>query len=285
MLGESADPRIRQVIAQKYETLSAEPRRRDSGCFQRTALVRALRGRATTDDIALLETALWTVEIIGRFDAASELRAAALVTLNDVDGTLACLHGARLLGDAHEMSGEPAVTAARLLRMCGQLLPLYSLVAGGSSTPEVRAECLRGLTGLPVSLVARLLEQYREEKDASVMVGLFDLVLGHPSRSTFAGFVASFLDRTQSIDLYRFVVSSVIASRDPVLIAVLRRADGPGENSPKGTVLREALGLMPTLTLQYALLLRTGTWLRQRSPGSGKPCRSMTGVPDSSSRT
>jgi hypothetical protein len=244
MLGESGDPRIRQVIAQKYEMLNAEPRRRDSGCFQRTALVRALRGRATTEDIAVLETALWTVEIIGRFDAASELRAAALVTLNDVDASLACFHGARLISDAHEMSGEPGVTAARLLAMREQLLPLYALVASGGGMPDVRAECLRGLTGLPVSLVTRLLEQYRDEKEATVVVGLFDLVLGHPSRSEFAGFVASFLDRTQSIDLYRFVVNSIVASRDPVLIDLLRRPDGPGETSPKGTVLREALGLM-----------------------------------------
>jgi hypothetical protein len=244
MLGESADPRIRRVIGQKYETLNADPRRRDSGCFQRTALVRALRGRATTDDITLLETALWTVEILGRFDAASELRAAALVTLNDVDGSLACFHGARLLSDAHEMSGEPAVTAARLLAMREQLLPLYALVASGGAMAEVRAECLRGLTALPVSLVQHLLEQYREEKEATVVVGLFDLVLGHSSRSAFAGFVASFLDRTQSIDLYRFVVNSIVASRDPVLIDLLRRPDGPGENSPKGTVLHEALGLM-----------------------------------------
>jgi hypothetical protein len=244
-LGDSADPRIRQVIAQKYETLNAEPRRRDSGCFQRTALVRALRGRATPDDVALLETALWTHEIIGRFDAASELRGAALVTLNDVDGGLASFHAVRLLSDAHEMSGEPAVTAARLLAMREQLLPLYGLVASGGGTPEVRAECLRGLTGLPVSLVTHLLEQYRDEKDSTVIVGLFDLVLGHPSRSEFAGFTASVLDRTQSIDLYRFVVNSIVASRDAVLIALLRRADGPAENSPKGTVLREALGLMP----------------------------------------
>jgi hypothetical protein len=245
MLGESGDPTIRQVIAQKYEALNAEPRRRDSGCFQRTALVRALRGRATTDDIPLLETALWTHEIIGRFDAASELRAAALVTLNDVDGPLACFHGTRLLSDAHEMSGEPAVTAARLLTMREQLLPLYGLVATGGGTAEVRAECLRGLIGLPASLVTHLLEQYRDEKDATVVVGLFDLLLGHLSRSAFAGFVASFLDGTRSIDLYRFVVNSIVASRDPVLIALRRRPDGPGENSPKGTVLREALGLMP----------------------------------------
>jgi hypothetical protein len=249
IVGDSADPRIRQVITEKYATLSAQPRRRDSGCFQRTALVRALRGRATSDDTALLETALWTHEIIGRFDAASELRGAALVTLNDVDGGLACFHGVRLLGDAHEMSGEPAVTAARLLAMREQLLPLYGLVASGGGTPEVRAECLRGLTTLPVSLVTRLLEQYHDEQDSTVMVGVFDLLLGHASRGAFAEFIASFLDRTTSIDLYRFVVNSIVVSRDPALSALLRRPDGPGENSPKGKVLREALALVTAPTL------------------------------------
>jgi hypothetical protein len=244
MLGESADPRIRQVIAQKYMTLSAEPRRRDSGCFQRTALVRALLGRATPDEIPLLETALWTHEISGRFDLASDLRAAALVTLNDVDDRLACFHAARLLSDAHEMSGEPAVTAARLLAQRDQLLPLYALVAQRGGAAEVLAESLRGLTNLPVSLVTRLLDTYKDEKDETVLVGLFDLLLGHPSRADFGGFIASFLDRTPSVDLYRFVVNSIVATRDPSLTAVLQRPDGPNENSPKGIVLREALDLI-----------------------------------------
>ena len=93
--------------------------------------------------------------------------------------------------------------------------------------------------------MTRLLEGYRDDKDATVMVGLFDLLLGHPSRSAFAGFIESFLDRTQSIDLYRFVVNSMVASRDPTLIALLRRPDEAGEHGPKGTVLREALRLMP----------------------------------------
>jgi hypothetical protein len=244
MLGDSDEPRIRQAITQKYSTLNAEPRRRDSGCFQRTALVRALRGRMTTDDIDLLETALWTREIIGRVDSANELRAAALGTLNEVDGALASFHAARLLSDAHEMSGEPALTAARLLATRDQLVPLYGLVASGGGTPDVRAECLRGLTTLPVSLVTRLFEQYHDEKDPTVLVGLVDLLLGHPSRSAFADFVTAYLDGAQSIDFYRFVVNSIVAGRDPTLIALLRRPDGPGENSPKGQVLREALGLI-----------------------------------------
>lgn len=243
MLGDISDPRIAAVIREKYEFISAEPRRRDSGCFQRMALVRALRGRATMDDVQLIERALWTQEIIGRFDAASDLRAAALITLNEVDGSLACFHAVRLLNDAHEMSGEPAVTAARLLAAREQFLALYQVVASGEGRAEVRAECLRGLTGLPVSLVLRLLDQFGEEKDETLLVGLFDLLLAHPSRASFTDFIGSFLGRTRSTDLYRFVVSSIVASRDPALIAILERPDGPSEDSPKGRVLREALAV------------------------------------------
>jgi hypothetical protein len=246
MLGDSEDARIRKVVAEKYAWLNAEPRRRDSGCFQRTALVRALRGRSAADDRPLLETALWTVEIIGRFDAASELRAAALVTLNEANPELACFHATRLLDDAHEMSGEPAVTAARLLASREQLLPLYGVAAAGGGRSEVLAECLRGLTGLPVSLVTRLMERYRQEKDETVLVGLVDLLLGHPDRASFADYLAGLLGRTQSIDLYRFMVNSIVATRDPALVAVVRLPDGPAADSPKGKVLAEALALLPT---------------------------------------
>lgn len=246
MFGESPDPRIRQVLSEKYHWLNAEPRRRDSGCFQRTALIRALRGRATADDIPLIEPALWTVEIIGRFDSASELRAAALVTLNEIDGRLAVFHAARLLNDAHEMSGQPAVTAARLLAGRDELLPLYGIAATGAGQAEVVAECLRGLTGLPRSLTVHLIDRYRQEKDETILLGLFDLVLGHPARSAFADFIAGFLRRTQSIELYRFVANSIVATRDETLVAILRDADGPAKDSPKGKILAEALALIPT---------------------------------------
>lgn len=245
LFGESADPRIQQTLREKYAWLSAEPRRRDSGCFQRCAVVRAMRGRATADDIAVLEQALWTVEIMGRFDSANELRAAALITLNEIDGHLASFHATRLLSDGHEMSGEPALTAARLLAYREELLPLYGMVVGGGGRSEVVAECLRGLTTLPDSLVVRLLDRYRQEKDETVVVGLFDLLLGHTSRGAYTQFIAEFLDKTQSLDLYRFVVNSIVATRDPTLLALLRREDGPAKDSSKGKVLAEALALMP----------------------------------------
>jgi len=243
MLGEAADPRIRQLLTQKYARLSGDPRRRDAGCFQRTALVRALRGRATHDDVALLEGALWTREFVGRDEVAGGLRSAALLTLAELDASLAGFHAVRLLGDAHPMSGEPAVTAARLIASQGQLLPLYGLLTMGDATSEVRAESLRGLVGLPASILGRLLEEHRRAKDETVLVGLFDLLLAHSARAEFTDFVASFLDSTQSIDLYRFVVSSIVATRDPQLIALLTRSEGPAESSPKGKVLSEALAV------------------------------------------
>jgi hypothetical protein len=245
MLADSADPRIRQVINQKYGWISAEPRRRDQGCFQRAALVRALRGRGTTDDVPMLEQALWTIEISGRFDLANELRAAALVTLNEIDGRLASFHATRLLRDAHEMSGEPAVTAAKLLAQRDEMLPLYAAALQGGTSAEALAESLRGLTTIPESLVVRLVEQYRQEKDDAVVIGLFDLLLGHRSRARFSHLVAAFLDGAKSIDLYRFYVNAIVATRDPALVALLRRPDGPAKDSPKGKVLEEALALMP----------------------------------------
>jgi hypothetical protein len=96
-----------------------------------------------------------------------------------------------------------------------------------------------------VSLVDRLVERHRHEKDETVLVGLFDLLLRHKDRAQFAGALGGFLDRTTSLDLYRFLVNSIVARRDPALITVLRRPNGPDKDSRKGKVLEEALALAP----------------------------------------
>jgi hypothetical protein len=90
------------------------------------------------------------------------------------------------------MSGEPAVSAARLLESQGQLLSLYSyLFAQHSHRAEVEAECLRNLSRAPASIMETVLSHYstqtsigtgvpvprHETKDDVVLLGLFDLVL------------------------------------------------------------------------------------------------------------
>ncbi len=244
LFGESADPRIRKTIAERYLWLTAEPKRRDSGCFQRTALMRALRGRATFEDVPLLERALWTIEIIGRFDAASDLKAAALLTLDELDPTLAAFEATRLLTDAHEMSGQPAVTAVRLLGVREEWLPLYAVAMSGGARAEVVAESLRFLTGLPEALMGRLIDRYRNHKDEIVVLGLIDLLLAHPARGHYADVLLEQMARSTSIDLYRFIVNAIVATRDMTLIALLKREDGPASESPKGEILRQALTLV-----------------------------------------
>src|SRR5437868_2999019 len=109
-------------------------RRRDPGCFARTTLTRALRHVVRQDDVGLVERTVTTYEFMPPFtgpaggEVAAGLCSVALVTLIEIDETLAGYHSVRLLVDQYTspMSGEPAVTAARVLAAQGQLLPLYA---------------------------------------------------------------------------------------------------------------------------------------------------------------
>ena len=116
-------------------------------------------------------------------DEATGLRAAALIVLNEVDETLAAFHATRLLVDefADPMSGEPSVTAARVLASQDNLLPLYLLVSQAAPpvSPDALSECLRSLTSLPVGLLPALVERYSGTTSAAVLAGLYDLLVSH----------------------------------------------------------------------------------------------------------
>ncbi len=202
----------------------------------------------TTDDIPVLESALWTYEFLppGPKEVAGNLRGAALVNLNDLEPTLAGFHAVRLLDDEYTsaMSGEPAVTAARVLVEQKQALPLYEWALQARGHPEVLAECLRGLSELPLSLLLRLVDHYRETTDEIVLLGLFDMLLAHPERAAFTGFLREFLATTVLIDVYRVVVTSIVARRDEALISMLRGEAKSQLAPPKAAILREAISLI-----------------------------------------
>jgi len=80
-------------------------------------------------------------------------------------------------------------------------------------------------------------------------VALFDLVLAHPERQAFREEVLSFLRATALVEVYGFVVSSIVALRGDPLVGVLDDlAAGPQEDPRKTEVLREALRLLPPRT-------------------------------------
>ncbi|MBJ7599719.1 hypothetical protein [Candidatus Nephthysia bennettiae] len=240
------DPRARQALLERYGALAADRRRPDPDCQLRAALLRGLRGRALASDVPLLEEALHTYEIRPRNEVAGGLRAAALLVLADLDEALAAFHAVRILGDRHtsEMSGEPAVTAARLLSSQGHSLVLYQALRGGAIKLELAAACFEGLAGAPASVLAALAEEHWREYAGAALLALVDLLLTHPDAGRLSGVLAGIVEEAADLDIVRYAATAMVAGRKPPLIEALEtRANLPGR---RGELVREALTLLPT---------------------------------------
>lgn len=244
------DPELRPAILRRYQTIAAQNPPKDQAGAVRTALLKALRPLARKEDISVLEAALWTYEFMpnpggDRDEVAGSLRGAALVTLNDIEPRLAGFHAARLLSDPYtsRFSGEPALTAARVLRQQDQLLPLYSFAVRQLSG-EVLVECLQGLATAPTSVVNWLVESHIDVDDDMTLVGLIDLLLSHSDQATFQPVLLNFLRKTPKIDVYRYGVTAIVAARRQDLIRQLR-AMAPSETRKEYVaILQEGLSLL-----------------------------------------
>jgi len=176
---------------------------------------------------------------------AGRLRGAALVGLAAADERVAAFTAARLLADPQtsDMSGEPALTAVRVLASLGETRLLYGYLAGpGAKVAEVVGEALRALSDAPASVLSVLAESYARSPDEIVLVGLFDLLLARPDRQDFARLTARFLRQTGLLDVFRYLVTSIVAGRDPLLIGLLRELASELP-PPKTAILEEALTL------------------------------------------
>ncbi len=260
VLAAADDPRARPVLLDRFAAL-ADGEGSDAGCYLRVAFARALRYLARRDDAPVLERGVWTYEYMPPFappdygEVAAGLRSVALVTLNEVDESLAGYHAARLLVDSRtsHMSGEPAVTAAQALAAQGQLLPLYGYVTQGEPArrgepaeqgiPEVVGECLRNLAPLPASLLPRLVARYRDAADEIVLLGLFDLLLAHETRARYDDLVLDFMRETRFYNIYRYLASMIVASRRDDVIARLEALAAREPDRLKAELLRDALAL------------------------------------------
>ena len=128
--------------------------RTDAGGALRAAIVRLLQRLACPADTDILARAAMTFEFQppGPEEVAAMLRASGLAALHAIDEALAASYAVRLLGDTYTspMSGEPALTAARVLAAQNRWLPLYAYtVDAGRRHSEVLSECLRALVRLP----------------------------------------------------------------------------------------------------------------------------------------
>ena len=122
----------------------------------------------------------------------------------------------RLLADARTdpMSGEPAMTAVAVLAAQQELLPLYfyATQAPDAMHPEVAAECLRRLVDLPESAIGPLVATHADAVQPGILVGLVDLLCQLSDASIGESFLTDLLDRVEDLDVYRYVIASLLAA-------------------------------------------------------------------------
>jgi hypothetical protein len=279
-LEKEPTPSARRSLVQLYEHYAANGPKRDPGAYMRRAVVDALRPIAGAEEMPLLVRAVQTFERLppGFREEAGLLRAGAIVALSEIDGVLAGFHAAWLLLDQHiePMSGEPAVTAARVLANLSAWLPLYMVASHGGeedapvaspqsgtrghtpsrrndntapdiAPPEVVAECLRSLNSIPAELVPGLVRRHGQSPHVIVRVGLFDLLIGHRAGPLEIGYLEASLADLDDADAYRYLVMALLTSRNDQLVELVRSTARLEARRDRVAVLREAASLFPAL--------------------------------------
>jgi hypothetical protein len=223
VLAPREDPTVRAAFLSTYTTLAANGVRRDPGGTLRIALLDAIQPIADGTDTALFERAASTYEFLYG-EAAGDLRAAGLRALASVDAELAGYYAVRLLDDPYQsiMSGEPSVAAMKVLAAHNQHLPIYAYVLREAAQhPDVLAEGLRSLTDLPPSLLPALVERYRISTSEIVLLGFFEMLLGHRQHMAYRDVVLDFLATTTYYNLYRYLLIMLLNTHDPQLEKLL----------------------------------------------------------------
>ena len=250
VLKERPTPAARPALLERFEYLAADGAKRDTGGTLRAAILEALRRIAEPADLPLLERAASTYEFLppGRSEETWLLRSTALVVMNELDTLHASYHAVRLLADAHtsRLSGEPALTAARVLVSQDNRWPLYYYALHQAQPPpvaDVVAECLKSLAGLPAALIVPLAEKYQDSDDDMVLAGLIDLALEYGGAEFEIGLVRRVLAQTRSLAVYRYLVTRIISGHSPVHLPELARLAGRERERGRLLILEEALAL------------------------------------------
>lgn len=222
-LADLEDPAARDDLRAKYEWCNQQPTRRDGGGYIRAAVVRALRPISGPDELPIAIRAMRTYEMDGPFELCGELRTAGLLLANDIDPAVAAIFAARLLSDPQmSYSGEPAGTAIRLLASHGNLAPIFGVVSWQQARPEVLGEGLRSLTAITPEVLPMIVQLYQDTDDEQIMLGLIDLLLGHPTRDQWADTLRRIITDGTMPDLTSVIATQIVASRSETLIDMLR---------------------------------------------------------------
>jgi hypothetical protein len=241
----------RPALLTLYAHYEQSGKTRDAAGNLRAAIIRALRPIVLPADIPLLVTAAETYLFPPPAfkEEGAALRSAALNALNEVDETLARYHAIRLLANEHTdpMSGEPALSAARLLAALGEHTTLYFYVTqdGARTVPEVLSEALQHLTAVPDAVLPGLVARFAHSEHEVVLVGLFDLLIHHRSGPHQLDMLASFLRTSEQLDAYRYLATVLLTSGHKALVEELLTAAKVEQRRDHLVILVEAMALLP----------------------------------------
>lgn len=254
---ESIGERVRgsdhAVLREVYSYFDADGPKKDPGGDVRVEVLKTLWHLRSSSDLDLAVRARDTVE--RTFQGNGEMiRAAGLALLAVLDPARAATEAVLVLGrdDADllrrssAMTGEPALTAVRVLAATGEsnALLLYVL-SGAAPTPEVIGAALKGLTGVDFAVLRPILAELATSQDDGILMAVCDTVLELPPDPSLGGIVRSLLNSPTRGELYEFIASSIVASRREELIAALIESL-PREMSRKRlAAAKNALDLAP----------------------------------------
>jgi hypothetical protein len=225
VLAEYPRGEAHEALAHLYHRLDENGRKRDPGAPMRAAVVRALQPIVSRADLPLLQHAAETVEP-GQ-EGTAMLRGAAVVAMNVVDDDLAGIYAVRMLGEdparVHRMTGEPALTGARVLAAAEKVLPLYLYaLTSRDYHPEVLAECIRGLAPMPGEFLAEVVERYASSPDETVLLGVCDLLVEHAADNALLPAARTMLAAPYvSAEVFHYFVAAVVAARRADLMGLV----------------------------------------------------------------
>lgn len=229
-LGPPFDPAIRPALLARYTALDSN-RRSDPGAYTRARLLSALAPIAIGDDLDLFVSAVERVERTTQEPMGpSALRAAGLAGLEQLDPQSAIYFAMRLLADHEgtlEMTGEPALTAVRVLADLGQDSVLYyhALTAGRMANSEALGETIRCLVNLPSAVIDDAVTRFGANLDDVAAAGACDLALAAGPTEGAMAYVRGVLE-SERHDLAGYLMMAIAALRKPAWLDVLyQRAD------------------------------------------------------------
>ena len=253
-LGENVRPEDGPLLRDLYHYFAESGRKRDAGGQLRAAVLGALWHLRDSEDLPLATAAARTVERSFQGDGEM-IRAAGLALLGVLDPGPATYLALAALGtlDAAEMSGEPALTAIRLLGNLGHREPLALFVyqSAGATLPDLVAEAFRGLVGVPVTQLHPLIELFdappprrsRHLEDVAIL-GLCDLLITLELDPVVRSALNRFLNGS-SIDVYAVLATSIVASRRTELINLFLESLATEVSQPRLRIALDALRHAP----------------------------------------